>query len=314
MGGAAASFPGHGEATGASGHAPGTTRMQRRIGCASGVALAAGALLVGQAGPAVAQAPDGEPDAYAHAGALALNAVLGGVLSGVSRELRGGSFREAFAVGALGGGLSYGGKWVATRRFDGAGLAGRQVAAVGHSFVRNAGAGEPPFARLTFPLWFVRVDWDRTRSRVRPGVQWSEVAALTWAVTSDDLELDAGASLSTGTMVFDAPRRRVLSDGRGVDGFELEGVTAIAGIRASPYEDVLAHEVAHVLQGDLLQSTIGDPLETWLVERIGVGALRRFGPLGFVAYLGWRALNAALWQEPGSGPFEKEARVLEGGR
>ncbi|MEZ4424002.1 MAG: hypothetical protein R3E98_11350 [Gemmatimonadota bacterium] len=288
--------------------------MQRRIGCASGVALAAGALLVGQAGPAVAQAPDGEPDAYAHAGALALNAVVGGVISGVSRELRGGSFREAFTLGALGGGLSYGGKWVATRRFDGAGLSGRQIAAVGHSFTRNAGAGESAFARLTFPLWFARLEWDRTRGRLRPGVQWSEVAALTWAVASDDLELDAGTSLSTGAMVFDAPRRRVIRNGRDVNGFELEGVTVIAGIRASPYEDVLAHEVAHVLQGDLLQSAIGDPLETWLLEQVGAEGLRRLGPLGLIANTGWSTLNAVLWDAPGSGPFEKEARLLAGRR
>lgn len=286
--------------------------MGSRLGCVCG--LVACMLLPPRGGVAQSDLGDDRPDVYAHLGDLALNGLVGGVIAGVRRELRGGAFRSAFLDGILGGGLSYGGKWIASREFDGAGLLGRELAAVGHSVIRNAGAGEPRLGRISFPLWFTRLEWDRGEGRVRPGVQWSELTALAWAISNEHLQVNGAQSLSAGAMVFDAPRRLIRVNGEPIDGFELEGVIALSAVRLQSYGENLAHERAHVLQGDLMQSTIGDPLETWMARRLGVAWVRALGPIGALIPLGWGPINGVVFGEPGSGPFEKEARLLAGHR
>src|SRR5688500_10942351 len=90
------------------------------------------------------------------------NALLSGVTAGVIQELRGGSFSDGFARGALGGVVIYAGKRVAMDRFAGAGLLGREVAAVGTSMVRNAADGVGLLDRVVLPVGPVRVYWQRT--------------------------------------------------------------------------------------------------------------------------------------------------------
>src|SRR5262245_30296029 len=67
------------------------------------------------------------PSWAAHAAVLTTNMVVGGLTAGLIQELRGGSFKDGFTRGALGGSITYAGKWVSSERFDGAGFLGRQI-------------------------------------------------------------------------------------------------------------------------------------------------------------------------------------------
>ena len=69
---------------------------------------------------------------------LGLNALTSGLSAGLLQVVRGESFTDGFARGALGGSVHYAGMRISAQRFDGAGLLGRQVSAAGISMVRNA--------------------------------------------------------------------------------------------------------------------------------------------------------------------------------
>lgn len=85
--------------------------------------------------------------------------MLGGLTAGIVQRLRGGSFSDGFARGAVGGAVAYAGRRIAAERFDGAGLLGRQVGAVGASVVRNASERRPSLERLFFPAGPLHVYW-----------------------------------------------------------------------------------------------------------------------------------------------------------
>ena len=88
---------------------------------------------------------------------LSGNAALGGLTAALIRELRGGSFWEAFLDGALGGAVVYG-----------AGLAGREVAAVGTSIVRNASDGRGTLEQLVLPIGVARLYLQGVNTSVAP--------------------------------------------------------------------------------------------------------------------------------------------------
>src|SRR5688572_16046106 len=113
--------------------------------------LAIGFLLTGNAGSLAAQnGPQGSDNWTAPAWVgdvtfLGANALTSGLSAGLLQRLRGGSFRDGLARGALGGSVKYAGMRVSAQRFDGAGLLGRHVAATGTSMVRNASDARPTF-------------------------------------------------------------------------------------------------------------------------------------------------------------------------
>ena len=88
---------------------------------------------------------------------LGVNVALGGLSAALFQQLRGGSSWDAFLNGALGGAVAYAGRRLAVERFDGASLAGRQVAAVGTSIVRNASNGCGALDQLVLPFGFARL-------------------------------------------------------------------------------------------------------------------------------------------------------------
>ncbi|MGH7482838.1 MAG: hypothetical protein ACRELV_11835 [Longimicrobiales bacterium] len=203
------------------------------------------------------------PEWAGHATFLGGNALLAGLSAGILQELRGGSFSDAFARGALGGAVAYVGRRIVVERFDGAGLLGRQVSALGLSVARNAGEGRGSLERLMVPLGPVRVYVDRAAGTVRPKLDLVGVIAMAHIALQNETDFDAWASLSAGAPVFDVPGRALISDDGIVRGAEYTGTIMLSGVPDGG-GDTFAHERVHVLQDDFLFLLFGDPIESGL--------------------------------------------------
>lgn len=212
----------------------------------------------------------------AEASTLAVNALLGGVAAGTVRLLRSGSFLDGFAVGAAGGALVYAGKRIAVEPWDGAGLAGREVAAVGTSIIRNTADGRPPLQRLVLPVWIGRL-YVTTGPRlgVQPRLDLLGAAATAYQAVSASSTFDLRRTLSSGAPVF-----RVYEDGLGWLGFQRAGVvllrydTGYRGIEEQLPDDMLvplersfSHERVHVVQLDQAFLLLTAPAEDWILEQ-----------------------------------------------
>jgi hypothetical protein len=248
----------------------------------------------------------------------ALNAAVGGATAGVLRVARGGRFGGAFVRGAAGGALTYAGKQVVAQRFAGAGLLGREVAAVGTSISYNAAAGVPALRRLVLPLGPVRFylrPGDPSPVQVR--VDAATAGVFTYTLLREDNRLDLGASFSAGAPVF---RRYGAPGDVGWEGAQVAGVVHVRhapaernGIALTPQvqaylDDVAAHERVHVVQYDQTFLLWSAPAEDAILGRSRVGrALRRRVDLG-LSLAFWAALNAAVPHD--SRPWEREAYLL----
>jgi hypothetical protein len=204
---------------------------------------------------------------------LGANALLGGLSSGIMQELRGGSFRRGFTRGVAGGAVIYVGKRLAVERFEGSGLMGRELAAVGGSMVRNAGEGVGVLERLYLPLGVARLELNTPTRKLQLTPDITALVWTLWAVTQSELTLDRSASFSSGTPVFRTDNKvlRTGSDTTHSSGITNSGVIYIAGIPSlGPVvsRKQLEHERMHVLQEDQLFLTIMDPVEELLLEQI----------------------------------------------
>lgn len=246
--------------------------------------------------------------------AISGNALLGGLTSGIIQELRGGSFADGFTRGALGGTVIYAGKRVAAERYFGAGLLGREVAAVGASIVRNASDGVGTLDRLYLPAGFTRVYWDRTRGSVRVKLDVASAAYLVYGVIEKDLSFDGGKSISAGTAVFNTDNEVIVyGDGEqhaaGVSNAGMIFRANVPGWGEDFLDRAFAHERIHVLQDDQLFITLNDHLDDWLFEKSG--ALRPAGRYidlnGVTPFL---KLIAGAIPKHGDRPWELEAIFL----
>jgi hypothetical protein len=249
------------------------------VKAAQRLALAAAGLLVLPAAAAGQCLPNAVPDDpnnpcriefprwTGHVAAAGVNAAVHGLTAGVWAAVHGRDFSDAFVLGAAGGTLTYGGKAMVGQRWDGAGLLGRQVAALGASLTRNAADGVGAIDRLVFPVGIGRLYV--TPRGARPVRFRADALALGWTVygiVEEDVELDWGASLSAGTPVF-------LTDGKllagSQEGAHAAGVTHAGVVFAADVPFLgsafrarsLAHERAHVLQGDQLFVLFTNPAE-----------------------------------------------------
>lgn len=245
----------------------------------------AATLLASAAAPLRAQADSDwtAPGWVGDATFLSLNALSGGLTAGLFQTMRGESFTDGFARGALGGAVYYAGLRTSTRRFDGAGLVGRQIAATGTSMVRNASDGVPLLERLFVPLGPLHLYIDHSDGLVmRPKVNVTALTGLLSAVAEPKLKWDAGATLSAGAPVFRVSDRMLVSDGRVLNGFVRAGSIFLSDIPPEHRARVFAHERAHVLQGDLIFLAWSEPLEGWIMGRVPRGPLMyRYADLGF---------------------------------
>ena len=271
-------------------------------------------LLAVSPGALAAQQNDGRAPAWAgDVGAFSINALIGGITAGIGHELRGGSFRDGFLPGAVGGGLSYGGRRLSAERFDGAGLIGRQISAVGVSVVSNASAGRGNLDRLMFPVGPVHLYVDRTSER-RFGAKLDVFTAATVAraLATEGLDFDLGRSVSSGAMVFIAPGRQAIVSGDTVFGVASAGVILIGESNSLPREAIFAHERVHVLQYDFSFGAWSNPVEEWLLARLpGGDELHRYFDFAFTlpaALHGFYWVAGIEWKDR---PNEIEAEFLE---
>lgn len=219
------------------------SRARRSV---SGAVIATTLFVAGEAAAQSSLRP-GWDEELAYAG---VNSVLSGLVAGVFRSVsEEGSFTEGFWTGAAGGAVTYVGKRVTARPFDGAGILGRQIASVGGSMVSNARDGRGTFDRLTLQLGLGRLYWDRIESSAtfRPDVVTIFYTAR--AVASDRVDFDWSHSLSAGTPVFVTQDGFTTLDG-GVAGRAFGGVILIDVNRVVSASFIASHERTHVIQYD----------------------------------------------------------------
>jgi hypothetical protein len=205
------------------------------------------------------------------------NALLSAVSAGLAQELRGGSFRDGFTRGALGGLLIYGGKRVAVQDFGGAGLLGRQLGSVGGSIVRNASDGLGTFDRVVLPVGVTRVYWDRTAPQ-----RWQvkvDALALGWTIygiVEPELELNIERSFSAGTPVFQTQDKIIELEQSGHAGGTVQsGVVFLSNVRAwgDPFlQKAFAHERVHMMQMDQIFLSWNEPQDDRALRLIPGGA------------------------------------------
>src|SRR4051812_17945480 len=204
---------------------------------------------------------------------LGVNSLLGGLSGGVLQELRGKSFRDGFARGAVGGSVIYVGKRIVVGRYQFAGLLGRQVGAVGESVVRNAGAGVPSLSELVFPIGVGRVYFKPTSHTFRFVPDGFAIGHTVAAIQEKGLRFDLRKSLSAGTPLFYADNKILIvsRDSQEVSGVTAAGVILLANVPAfgARVEQVTRkHELVHMIQQDQLFLTITDPFEDWAVQSL----------------------------------------------
>lgn len=236
------------------------------------------------------------------------NALLTGVVTGLFREIRDdGTFSAGFRAGIAGGLVSYAGKRIASERFDGAGLLGRQVASLGGSMAANAREARGPFDRLILQLGVARLHWDRVESRVsvRPDMVTLTYTAL--ALADARVELDWDRTLSAGAPIF------ITTSGAGLDedaaGRAFGGVAIVDRHASIPIDEIVAHERIHILQHDQHHALWAAAVERKLVSMLGERATSTLGR----ADLGLALITLAPLQgvlSRGSNPLEIEADFL----
>lgn len=205
---------------------------------------------------------------------LSANTLIGGVTGGLFQELRGGSFKDGFTRGALGGAVIYAGKRVAVERFFGAGFLGREVSAVGGSIVRNASDGIGTLDRLILPIGFTRVYWNRAQDDVHIKVDVLSAGYTAYGIIEKELKFEPRNSLSAGMPVFRTNNKLLTYAGgdQHAAGLSWAGVVIRADIPAYR-EDFLArtfaHERIHALQDDQIFVTLTDHADDWVVSKLG---------------------------------------------
>ena len=247
---------------------------------------------------------------------LGFNALVGGGAAAVHALLGPDDVPvlRAFAKGALGGAVMYGGQRLVGSGREELRLPGVQAVALGASMARNAGAGTPLFSTLTFPVYPFYV-------QVRPGasrpfalrVSAAAAASLASAVFRNDAfdaSLDWRASLLAGAPVFrsaaswiypfaDAPSPGCLhGDGcdGGAAGLHRVGTTWYTTGGRSPAQSahILTHETIHLTQVVRDALLFGIPASDALTRRAG-GAVERIGRfLVFDGFLPLTAVNHGL--------------------
>lgn len=250
-------------------------------------------------------------DRVAH---LAVNGALGGFSAAMYALARGKNPWRAALMG-FGGGVTLGaGKQVAGRRFDGAGLVGRQLAALGTSVVRSASEDTMvvmvPIGPMTLEVRPSAVD------RVRPRVNLVGTATLLYYVVRSDTRIDVRATFSAGAPVFRFPTETV-STRDGIIFGRMDFGTIVLGA-PPPIVDLqrrmtLPHESIHVVQYDFLEQALSLPPERAILRKIGIGeGFLRHVDLGAISVMLAGVLQMHMDYE--DRPWEREAVILTEGR
>ena len=269
--------------------------------------------------PLAAQPPSERPPLPGWVGdftTAGANGLIGGMTAGLVQKARGGSFQDGFTRGLLGGAVTYGGKRLAAQRFFGAGLAGREVAAVGSSMVRDAAAARPLLQRVMLPVGPLHLYVDRSRGvRMYAKVDAYTLGWMTYAALKPELSWDAEASLSSGVPVFRVHDRLIVSgsDGAEAAGLTVAGTILLSDIRSLDTQATFAHERVHVLQNDQIFLLWTEPVERWVLGKLPGGrTLSRYVDLN--ASPAVTELLGDVFPDYHRKPWEMEAIYLMEGR
>lgn len=245
---------------------------------------------------------------------LAINGALGGFSAAMFALARGKNPWRAALVG-FGGGVTLGvGKQIAGQRFDGAGLLGRQFAALGTSFVRSASEDTTvvmlPVGPMMFEIRPSAVD------RVRPRVNLVATTTLLYYIIRDDTRFDLGATVSAGAPVFRFPTETV-STRDGIIFGRMDFGTIVLGAKPPLLDEqrrmTLPHESIHIVQYDFLEQALSLPPERAILRKLGVGdGFLRHVDLGAISVLLAGVLQMHMDYE--DRPWEREAVILTEGR
>lgn len=219
--------------------------------------------------PVPASAQHQGPDAAGHVALLSANAMVGAVAAGVAAWTRGEDVSRAFLLGAAGGSLGYAGKVTATADFTGAPIAGRQLAAVGHSMIGNAGEGRGALSEVWLPASPFRVKLPDEERGWSLQLDLMDLTMLLYGVLTPELDFDAALALRQGTPVFVATDRAIrVKDTGYVGGFALSGTIVVSGAVPAGVQrrSVLAHEMVHIIQNDFAKVAISYPVERFAVR------------------------------------------------
>jgi hypothetical protein len=254
---------------------------------------------------------------------LAINSLIGGVAAGVVRMTRGEPIADAFWKG------------VASQAFSGAGLLGRQIAALGVSTTANAADGVGFFDRVVLSLGPLpgRLVISRRESglAVYPQADLISTAAVIYGFVAPDYSPDWGASLSGGIAVFrqrsslpdDATLQDVYAARARAKAIARAQVTTVAGATTAggatfvsylaPDERVIAHERVHAVQFDFLVGAVGDQVDTWAMTKLpGVDRWLKINLMP--AFFGGIYQVILLSLNHDHLPWEREAALLTGYR
>jgi hypothetical protein len=247
-----------------------------------------------------------------HITALGINAGLGALTAGVTQHLRGRSFWKGFVGGAVGGGLSYAGKRVATAEFGGSGIVGREIAAVGSSVIVNAATGEGLLDRVVLPLGPLRMEVQlRAGVELRPRVDVPNLIFAVYTAARPGMEIDWSESVASGAPVF--IDRTPATDWAGRHGLGViilkQDIDLVDPLQPG-LPSVLRHERVHLLQHDFTSAVWGRPAEGRILGTLPGGpVVHRFVDLRLDMLL-WGMMNAAL--RHADRPSEREAYLLNG--
>jgi hypothetical protein len=270
------------------------------------------------------QPPPVAPTAHGHVvghlsgrdrvGHLAINGALGGFSAAMFALARGNNPWRAALVGFGGGVVLGAGKQVAGRRFDGSGLVGRQLAAVGTSLVRSASEDTMVVLLPIGPMTLeVR---PRAADRVRPRVSLVGAGTVLYYVIRSDTRIDLGATLSAGAPVFRFPTETV-STRDGIIFGRMDFGTIILGTAPSILDEhrrmTLPHESIHVLQYDFLEHALALRPERAILRKLGVGErFLRHVDIGVLSATVAGVLQMHMGYD--ERPWEREAVILTEGR